>query len=109
MNPESILELTRKWFRGIGGSSLKLPSGWFGRPYDNRHNLTASFAVAQRLILVLDNQMVLTLAHPTAASAVEKQLVISGFNHGSLDWDEFGEPRPHLDGFGGGQVEFISP
>jgi hypothetical protein len=108
MSAQSILEVVEQWFREVGSASLKLPSGWFGRPYDNLHRLTAAHALADRLILVLDNQMVLTLAHPTNVAVDGGRLSVSGFTHASWDWDEYGFPRPHLETFQGGEIEFLT-
>jgi len=32
-------KMVKKWFEKSYGGSLKLPDGWFGRPYDNIHTL----------------------------------------------------------------------
>jgi hypothetical protein len=97
-----------EWFGHVGAASLKLPSGWFARPHDNLHRLTSAHVVAGRLVVALDGQGVLTLAHPTSASVAGTALVISGFHHGTWDWDEYGSNKPHLDTFQGGAVEFVA-
>jgi hypothetical protein len=109
LTPEDVLEVVRDWFAEVGGASMRLPTGWFGRPYDNLHRLTGSHVLAQRLILVLDDQLILLLAHPNTASTESKSLRISGFAHGSLDWDEYGNRRAHVESFEGGEVEFVAP
>ncbi len=73
-----------------------LPSGWFGRPFDNLHRLTAARVEADRLVVVLDERIVLSLAHPSNAVADSTTLRLSGFTHAILDWDEYGHAGSHV-------------
>jgi hypothetical protein len=56
----------------------------------------------------LDNQMLLVLAHPSEAVVEGSVLRLSGFMHGTWDWDEYGSRRSHLETFNDGQVEFFA-
>jgi hypothetical protein len=94
-------------FQEAGGASLKLPAGWFGRPYDNVHQLTAVTALAGRLVIALDSQMVLTLAHPATVTTELRKLTLSGFAHGTWDWDECASDRSHVEILDRGVVEFV--
>ncbi len=106
MNVEAVLRLVSAWFAQAGGASLKLPTGWFGRPYDNHHRLTGASLLAGRLLLELDGSMLLTLAHPSNATVDDGCLTITGFSHGTLDWDDYGGTASHVETFEAGVVEF---
>jgi hypothetical protein len=97
------------WFDRTQAGGLKLPSGWFGRPRDNLHRLTETHVIADRLVLVLDGQMVLTLAGASEVSERHGNLVLSGFDHCVWDWTEYGSNRTHLETFTDGEVEFVKP
>ena len=108
MTADEILRAVTAWFGQVGGASLQLPSGWFGRPYDNLHRLTSATVAADRLLLVLDNQLLLSLAHPRTVVYDEKTLRLSDFDHVTWDWDEYGSGTSHLETFGGGEVSFVA-
>jgi hypothetical protein len=103
---EDIRQLISEWFAGVGGASLKLPTRWFGRPYDNQHRLTQTSVLAGRLLLELDGTILLILAHPSSATVEENCLRMTGFTHVTLDWDGYGEMAQHRETFDGGVVEF---
>jgi hypothetical protein len=106
MRIEEIVAILSRWFQDSGGAGLKLPSGWFGKPYDNLHQLTAITVLGGRLIIVLDSQMILTLAHPSDVHVENNRIVVSGFTHGTWDWDEHGSAQSHVELLTGGEVEF---
>lgn len=108
MTVDAILHVVVAWFERVGAASLRLPSGWFGRPYDNLHRLTDGQVMADRLVIVLDGQMILTLTRPTAVVETNKSLIILGFDHGTWDWDEYGSGRSHVETFGDGEIEFVA-
>ncbi len=109
MTADEILGVVMTWFRQVGGASLQLPSGWFGRPFDNLHRLTSGTVAADRLLLVLDDQLLLSLAHPRTVVYDQKNLRLSGFDHATWDWDEYGGGKSHLETFEGGEVSFVAP
>jgi hypothetical protein len=107
MSLDAILQVVTGWFAAAGAASMKLPHGWFGRPFDNRHQLTSARVMAGRLILELDGSMLLVLAHPTSAERSDGDVLrISGFLHGALSWDGYGGSVGDVETFGGGDVEF---
>lgn len=86
---------------------MKLPSGWFGRPFDNRHQLTSARLMTGRLLIELDDRMLLVLAHPESAVGSDGDVLrIGGFRHGTLTWDEYGGSGGDIETFGIGEVEF---
>jgi hypothetical protein len=48
---EAIAEAVAMFFGNHEVASLKLPSGWFGRPYDNWHQLT-KVSIERDLVLI---------------------------------------------------------
>jgi hypothetical protein len=56
MTVDQLRDLVDAFFSRSGGASLKLPSGWFGRPHDNFHELTSATVVDSTLIIVLDER-----------------------------------------------------
>ncbi len=108
MTPEEVRQSVVAWFADVRSAGLKLPSGWFGRPYDSLHQLTGAYVHAGRLVLVLDDQLLLILAHVSAAVVSGPVLRLAGFAHAVWDRDEYGSGRPHVETFDSGQVEFIA-
>ena len=43
-------------------AGLVLPNGWFGRPYDNLHQLTGCTVAGDTMRIELDGQLILTFA-----------------------------------------------
>ena len=109
MTNQDTLVAVRQFFTTVGYSGLILPSGWFGRPYDNLLQLTRSEAREQSLILELDGQLVLTFAGEPRATSTERGLLLSGFNALAWDWTEFGSAVPHHEKFLSGEVELVAP
>ena len=52
-----LSDVVTRWFT-LHRGSLELPDGWFGRPYDNRHEMTSVHEGEGMLSLVLDNTKV---------------------------------------------------
>ena len=110
MRAQEVLDVVLDWYAVAEVASLQLPSGWFGRPFDSRHRLTASFVAADRLVLVLDDRVLLCLAHPTTVQAVPESLRISGFPYGTLDHDDYGSGGgSHVQAFREGEVVLVRP
>jgi hypothetical protein len=108
MRADQMTSPIASWFAHVGGAGLKLPSGWFGRPHDNFLHLSWVSAAANRLMLVLDDQLVLVVAHPTTLLARNNSLQIGGYRHAVWDWDEYGNGRSHIDCFDDqGTIEFV--
>jgi hypothetical protein len=109
VTPDEIQAAVIDWFARVRTAGLKLPSGWFGRPFDNLHRLTGAHVLADRLVLALDDRLVLVLARPSQVTERDGNLVISGFVHAVFDWDAYGSDEPHLNTFADGEVEFVAP
>ncbi len=96
------------WFGRTSGGSLRLPSGWFGRPYDNLHRLTSAQMVGDRLVIVLDDRMALIVTGPVTARVEPASLRLVGFSQAVWEWTEYGSGLPHTETFDAGEIEFVA-
>ena len=101
---EDTLASLRQWFSRVKLASLELPHGWFGRPYDNLHQLTWSAATTHKVLLELDHQILLILTDPGPAEITSDLARIKDCLHVTLDWQEYANMKPRLDDHGNGNV-----
>ena len=80
------------WFTRVQAPSLELPNGWFGRPYDNLHQLTWADATEHKLLLELDSQLLLILTDPGDVDLDSAELPITGCAQVVLDWQSLRAP-----------------
>ena len=106
-DPSDIAEAVNAFFAEHEVASLRLPTGWFGRPHDNWHELTGSTAEDENVLVRLDDKQVLTL-QVEAVSSLERVLRIA-IRGGRWDWTEYGGDREHTEVLGPGDVEFHAP
>jgi len=104
-----LAEVVRVWFQTAGAAGLILPDGWFGRPFDNLHRLTYLEARRYRLVLELDDQVLLIFDRPEVARVESSELVIEGFSQCVFDWLEYGSLRPQVKAFRSGSVRLVPP
>jgi hypothetical protein len=52
-----MTETLHRWLATVFGPSLFLPWGWYGRPYDNAHELTASLISPGQVALHFDHSL----------------------------------------------------
>jgi hypothetical protein len=109
MTPEQIVTVIVEWFDRVHGASLKLPNGWFGRPYDNLHRLTRATFSAGTVIVVLDECQELSISSPGSVSVDPKELRLVNSTRIVWRWVEYGSTEVHVDVFEGGDVEFAIP
>jgi len=106
-SPSAIADAVSAFFDEHEVVSLRLPSGWFGRPHDNWHQLTGATTEEGNLLVRLDDTQVLTLQAETASSDGRVlRVVIQG---GRWDWTEYGGDKEHTEVLGSGNVEFHAP
>lgn len=95
------------FFADHKGASLRLPSGWFGRPYDNQHQLTEARSQGEAVFIRLDHKQMLTLdVEGTSSDEGVLRVAVRG---GSWRWTEYGTDNEHRDVLGPGTVEFHAP
>jgi hypothetical protein len=103
-----IAEALRDWFAAARYAGLKLPTGWFGRPGDNKYLLASATAEGDRLTIVLDDGQTIAIDRPAVVESSRERFAIAGFEHAVRDWTEYGTPVPHHDTYTDGAFEFIS-
>ncbi len=90
---------------------LKLPDGWFGRPFDNQHVLTAAREADDGLLLELDGRLRMMLRGPVEVVVDPgRRLELTGFT--SLSWErqDYGSSgRAHRTEYGPGTIELVVP
>lgn len=106
MTQEALATVTT-WFSIVRLASLELPSGWFGGPRRSLHQLTNAVAWHDRLILELDQQLLLVITAPSVPLQQGNELVIERFDQLVFDWQEFANRRPHSEAFTSGAIRFV--
>ncbi len=109
MTNNDSVAVVRDFFATVGVAGLVLPSGWFGRPYDNLLQLTRSEASREPLILAFDGQLVLMFAGEPGLTSTDRGLRLTGLTRLTWDWSEFGSTASHHEEFTSGEVELVAP
>ncbi len=109
MARDHLSKIIQDWFTKAGGPSLVLPDGWFGRPFDNQHTLTYLQQRPHKLLLELDDQLLLIFTDLRSAQVVGRDLVLAGFAQCVFDWQEYSSLAPHATIYRAGEVRFCSP
>lgn len=104
VSPSTIVEAVSAFFAEHEVASLRLPSGWFGRPHDNWHQLTDVVTEGDHVLVRLDETQVLRLAAEGASS--EGRVLRVSIRGGRWDWIEYGGDRAHSEVLRSGTVEF---
>jgi hypothetical protein len=107
MTSTQAIETISEWFRAAGGGGLVLPDGWFGRPHDNQHALTYLEARPHKVLLELDDQLLLTFTDLATARLEAAELILEGFVQCVFDWQEHGTLVPHARVYHTGTVRFV--
>ena len=99
----------RHFFERHGVASLRLPDGWFGRPFDNWHQLSEVDLDGETLVITLDDFQVLRVRTIDDVAIDSTTLRISVLD-GTWEWTPYGGPaEPRLEPVGGGAIEFHAP
>ena len=106
-DPSAIAEAVSAFFAEHGVASLRLPTGWFGRPHDNWHELTGTTTEDENVLVRLDDKQVLTLQ--AEAGSPEERVLRVAIRGGRWDWTEYGGDQNHTEMLGSGSVEFHAP
>jgi hypothetical protein len=100
----AVVDAVVAFFAEHGGASLRLPSGWFGRPYDNQHQLTEARSHGEAVVIRLDHRQVLTL--DVKGTSSEERVLLVASRGGHWHWTECGTDNEHSEVLGPGTVEF---
>lgn len=106
---KDVAQEVSAFFARFSVASVRLPDGWFGRPYDNHHRLTKIENIGGSVVVELDGCQELTVVEPTAVDVEAGVLRVTGFAKAVWDWVEYGGNRRHRREFGSGNVEFFAP
>lgn len=109
MNDYEQFEKTiRNWFSRETGGTLMLPTGWFGRPFDNIHQLTSIAHTDNTLDLVLDGKYNLHFENLCSVQDAENELVFYGFKSFRFFREDHDDnTRTHERSFSDGTVKLI--
>ena len=106
-DPSAIADAVNAFFAEHEVASLRLPSGWFGRPHDNWHQLTGVATEGGDVSVRLDDTQVLTL-DAEGVSTIGRVLRVA-IRGGRWHWTEYGGHNEHDEVLGPGFVEFHAP
>jgi hypothetical protein len=103
----TIADAVNAFFAEHEVASLRLPSGWFGRPHDNWHQLLGTATDGDDVLVHLDDTQVLTLdADGLSTDGRVLRVAIRG---GRWRWTEYGGHNEHEEALEPGFVEFHAP
>ncbi|GLI26444.1 hypothetical protein ARHIZOSPH14_06860 [Agromyces rhizosphaerae] len=100
----------RELFNQRGGASLKLPEGWFGRPFDNWHQLSDVELDGPVLVITVDDSQILRI-RTAGRVTVEGRTLRVPVTDGTWSWVPYGHSgeAPRIAAIGAGTVEFHAP
>ena len=89
---------------------LVLPSGWFGRPFDNHHEITWIENRKFKLLIEIDEQLLLIVTKTIEFEIYldNKDLVIKNFLRLNFDRLGYGDLSSHLENFVTGELRFVA-
>ena len=82
---------------------MVFPDGELGRPGDNLYRLTFAQVRPHKLLLELDEQLLLVLTEVAVDASPDYEVVLR-FRQATLDWQEYGSLTPHASTWGTGTV-----
>ncbi len=103
-------KLVEEWSQKNQQFGLELPNGWFGRPYDNIHGITWTEDRKFKLLVEIDEQLLLifTKTKQFEILEIENTLVFKGYLRCTFDRIAYGDLASKLDTFEAGQVTLFS-
>ena len=106
---EEAVETISRWFQVTRVCHLVLPDGWFGRPYDNQHRLTHLQARPHKLLMELDEQLLLIFTEIATVRLEASELILTDFQQFVFDWQGYGDLLPHVAVYRQGTVKLVPP
>lgn len=101
--------IVQQWFKDEWGGSLLLPDGWYGRPYDNQHSLTAIEETGEMLTITLDRKLTLRFEGLKSVETRKLELVFGQFDKLSFAWEAFGaEGKRGIKEYLSGEAKIVS-
>jgi hypothetical protein len=99
--------LVRLFESNLGLAHFELPDGGPGRPGDNLYQLTFVAARQLKLLVELDNQLLLVFTEPRIEAANDSCVRIA-YRQLTFDWQEYVNLRPRISTYGEGILDFTS-
>jgi hypothetical protein len=98
------------WSDKNKGFGLELPNGWFGRPYDNIHQITWIEDRKFKLLVEIDEQLLLifTKTKQFEVSEIDNNLILKNYLRFTFDRLGYGDLTSKLEAFENGEVKLIS-
>lgn len=96
------------WFLKHKSGGLILPDGWFGRPYDNLHQLTGISEKESSLEIILDTMIKIKFVSLKSIHTNNKELILSNFEKVYFKWTEYGSEIEHEKVFDSGEVRIVN-
>ena len=107
MTHEEVKDALVSWFAGRPAPYMRLPDGYFGgRAGESCHKLTFVAARPHKLLVELDEQVLLVFTECHAAVSEEFEFSISDFRQLTVDGQEYVNMKPFQDTYGPGTVKF---
>lgn len=98
-----------RWFQLAKAGGLVLPDGWFGRPYDDLHILTYVETRPHKLLIELDDLLLLVITDMTTVRVDDSILVMADFLQCVFDWQEYDLLEPHVTVYHSGEIKMVPP
>ena len=77
----------------VKAGSLRFWGCWFGRPYDNVHQICAATADGDVLVVTFSNDEVLTVWTPSGATINQDSFAIRNARRVLWEWYYYGRPK----------------
>lgn len=119
MNYRKLESTVQRFFDRAGVAGLLLPDGWFGgRPMEGHHSLSFVVARPKRLLIELDNQLLLSFSGTPRITETVTELALAGgtvtlvvdsFRQLVFEYLEYVNETPHVVPYAEGRVYLVSP
>ncbi|MSP13841.1 MAG: hypothetical protein EXR62_12905 [Chloroflexi bacterium] len=107
MAEKEMGDIILRWFQIARVGGLVLPDGWFGRPYDNTHQLTHLEIWSHKLLIELDDQLLLIFTDIKKVRIENSELLLTDFVQLVFDYQEYVNLSPHARVYKDGEVRLI--
>lgn len=103
-----LLAAIQAFCRRADRVTVRLPSGWFGRQYDDRHAMTNGYVEDGRAVVEFDRRFTLAVGGATVLGVSRGVLPLEGFTSATWVWPIRAGEAPRDERFDGGCIELHS-
>lgn len=106
----NYIETLTNWQINNPTFGLLLPNGWFGRPYDNCHEITWIEERKYRFLIEIDEQLlfIITKSNQFEIITNNNDLIIRNFYRLTFDRLGYGDLTAHTEIFDKGELTLIA-